>query len=850
MVSNLRYIQHFIRFVLFIIVGMGTSLTVLAQETGADTNKTNATENLNDTNIVEQAANDALDETVFYTADSSTQMNMDGSVELYKNAIVKYGDITLKADYIKYSFSSNEVFASGVPDTAGLVKGKPNFKEGGQAYDADTIRYNFKTKKGYIKQITTQIADGHIFGKTVKKTPDEVLYVKNGAFCPCEDKDALTLIKVNKIKVIPDKKIITGPWYLSIGKVPTPLGFFLGYFPNSKKQSSGILIPSYGESDQLGFFLLNGGWYQPLSPKADLQLTGDIYSKGSWGAKSILRYKNRYQYNGNLNLTYNVNKTNTKEFPDYSENRNFFVRWSHIKDGKARPGTSFSADVNAGSSQAFTNNLNTSFNDYLSNNFRSNVSYSKSFIGTPMNFSISANHNQNTLDRTFTISLPEAAFNVSRIFLPLGFLKGENDLKTRWFEKIGLNYSANFTNRLNTTEDQLRADNWKYLKSQINNGVRHSANLSTSLKAGPLTINPRASLTDRMYFRTLRKFYDNEVQQAVTDTIPGFNNTLDYDFGVNFTTQLYGMFTYKKGPIKAIRHQFTPTFSLNYNPDFSTREYGYFGEGGTFSSYSPYQIGPYGTPREGESGSFTINLQNNLEAKVKSKKDTISGTKKIKLIEGFNISASHNMLADSLKWTDIAINGRTTLFKNLSFNYRSVYDAYNYDDSTGVKLNESLYSARGKLARMKSTTFATTWGFKIGGKEPENESLKDFKPLKYVSKNVAFSANLSYNVSLNRRFISGVDTVVTVQSFSASGSLDFFKKVKIGYLTGYDFVQKQLTPTTFNIYVDLNCWEFTANVVPFGERKSYYISLNMKSAILKDVKLERRRNLTQNNLLY
>jgi len=825
--------------------------TVQAQETVADTVKSYANEPIEDSTVVESDDNDALDKEVFYTALDSQIFNMtDKTVELYGNAEVSYGSINLKANYIKYGFLNNEVFACGLTDTAGVVIGKPIFSEGGQAYDADTIRYNFKTKKGYIKQIATQIADGHIFGKTVKKTPDDVLYIKNGAFCPCEDKDAKTLIRVNKIKVIPDKKIITGPWFLSIGKIPTPLGFFLGYFPNSKKQSSGILIPSYGESEQLGFFLLNGGWYQPLSPKADLQLTGDIYSKGSWGAKSLLRYKNRYKYNGNLDLTYNVNKTNSKDFPDFQENRNFFVRWSHIKDGKSRPGTSFSADVNAGSSQAFTNNLNTNINDYLSNTFRSNVSYSKSFIGTPINLSISANHTQNTLDRTFTVSLPEAALNVSRIYIPLSFLKSENDLKTRWFEKIGVNYSTNFTNRLSTTEDQLRADNWDYLKTQINNGLRHTANVSTSLKAGPVTVNPRASFTDRMYFRTLKKFYDNEVQQAVTDTIPGFSNTLDYNFGVNFTTQLYGMYTYKKGPIKAIRHQFTPSFTLNYNPDFSTREYGYTGANGSFSSYSPYQLGPYGIPPEGESGGFTINLQNNLEAKIKSKSDSITGFKKVKLIEGFNIAASHNLIADSLKWTDIALNGRTTLFKNLSLNYRGVYDPYSFNDSTGVKLNESLYSATGKLARMKSTTLAATWGFRLGGKEPKNENLKEIKPLNYVSKNIAFSSNLSYNINLNRRFINGVDSVVTTQSISASGSLDFFNKVKIGYLTGYDYVQKELTPTTFNLYVDLNCWEFKATVVPFGIRKSYYLSLNMKSAILKDVKLERRRNLTQNNLLY
>ena len=785
-----------------------------------------------------------LSEKVLYQAADSQLFDLSEKVvHLYGKASVKYGNIELKADYIAFYFESNQVFASGLPDTSGSIAGKPVFLDKGQEYQADTIRYNFKTQKGYIKQIGTSINDGHVYGRTVKKTPDEVMYIRDGEFCPCEDKDAKTRIHVKKIKVIPNKKIITGPWNLRIGKIPTPLAFFMGYFPNNPSRSAGILIPTYGESERQGFFLLNGGWYQPLSERMDLQVTGSGYSKGSWGARTLLRYNHKYRFNGNLNLTYDVNRQSLRDLPDFTENRNFFIRWSHTQDPKARPNSRFNASVNAGSNATFQNTLNSNITDYVSNTFQSSVRYSKSWPGKPFNLNLGASHNQDTRQRTFNINLPEVGFTVSRVYLPLSFLKGEKTTKTKWFEKIGINYSMNAANRLTVSEDELKLDNLTRLRQKMRNGVRHNTSLQTNLKAWHFTINPSFRLTERWAFNSIRRFYDNDSQRSVTDTLPGFKRAHDYAFSTGVTTKLYGMFTYKRGPVQAIRHVMIPSVNVNYRPAFSTRRYGFFGNNGAYSSYSPLETGIYGTPPEQESGGMGFNLQNNLEMKVRQRKDGEVVLKKISLIDNFNASTNFDMLRDSLKWNNINVNARTKLFKSLNLTYNASFDPYNYNDQTGGRLNESLWKARRKLARMINTRFAAGWNFSLGKGDGE-------KGTKGVSRWVGFTGNANYNLNLNRNFIGGKDTIITTQSVSVSGDLKLFGKATIGYFTGYDFTQKEFTPTTLNLYVDLNCWELRINYVPFGFRKSYGVTLNMKSALLKDVKLERKRNLSDEDLVF
>lgn len=776
---------------------------------------------------------------VNYDADDSLIFDYDkGIVYLYGNAQVTYQKIKLKADYISFNFKNNNVVAAGIPDTSGNVAGKPEFADGDQVYNADTIKYNFETKKGIIKDVGTAIADGHVYGETVKKTEDDIMYIKKAEYCPCEDKDAKTRIRVNKLKVIPNEKIVSGPWNLRIGKIPTPLGFFLGYFPNNEAESAGILIPQYGESDQLGFYLINGGWYQPLGKKADLQLTGDIYSKGSWGGKSVFRYNNRYNYNGNLSFTYNNLKNGIKGLDSYTEQKTSRLIWSHRQDPKARPNSNFSANVNIGSSESYRNTINTNIDNFVTNTFQSNIAYSKSFPGKPYSLALSASHNQNTQTKTFNFTLPTATFNLSRVNLPLSFLKSKSNNKTMWYEKIGFNMSSEASNRLTVQESELKFDNLNTLLKQSKNGIRHNANLSTNLKAWYFTITPSARFTDRMYFDQLSQYYDPARDQHVIDTISKFSNVYNYSFSTSFTTKLYGMYSFKKGPIKAIRHVMIPSASLNYTPEFNYTVDKNIND--SLVNYNPFAQGIYGTPNNIETGGLSLSLQNNVEMKMSRKNEEGEPElKKVKLIESFNLTSNYNQFADSLRWSNISSNFRTTLFKQLSITANAIFDPYAVNMTTGANYEDSYYNQTGKIVRLTNGNAALSYRF----------VLNDY--WKSVDKEIfGFTANANLNYTVNRSISNGEMINNETNSFTVRGDLSFLKKFRVSYYTGYDFQLKQATTSKIDLYIDLNCWEARIGYVPTGFLKSVQFSINMKSAILKDVKLERRRNLSDEAKLF
>lgn len=775
------------------------------------------------------------DDTIYFDYPNST-------VYLFGNAIITYEDLELKADFVSFNYITNNVTAAGRADSTGKIIGKPVFKDGGQSFDADTIKYNFKSKKGIIKQVGTGIADGHVYGKTVKKTEDDIMYIENGEYCPCEDKNAKTRISTGKIKVIPEKKVITGPWFLKIGKIPTPLGFFLGYFPNEQGESAGILIPRYGESAQLGFFLLDGGWYQPLGKNADLQVTGDIYTKGSYGMKSIFRYKSKYHFNGNLDLKYNVIKSGISGLPNSSESKNTFIRWSHIQDPKARPNTAFNASVNIGSNSTFRSSINTSIQDFLTNTFQSNISYSKRWAGKPYNLAISGNHSQNTQTKIFNLSLPNVTFNLSRVNLPLSFLKDKTNSKNTWYENIGFNYTATASNRITANESALRMDSLNQLINSSRNGIRHSASLSTNINAWHFIVNPSVNFTDRMYFDKLDRSYDVARDQAVIDTIASFSNVYDYSFNTRVTTKLYGMYRFKKGKVKAIRHVVIPSATLNYSPGFDRSISGNFGDSASLITYDPYSIGIYGTTSAQEVGGLALNLQNNVEMKINSKdKDGNNASKKIKLIDALSFSSFYNVFKDSVRWSNVNTNFRTSLFQKINITANAVFNPYQIDTTSGQNTNTSLYKSTGQLAKMRNANLALGYNFRLS-------DLWD----KFSDKTLNLSTNANVNYTYSSFY--SVSEKQYNESFSKSltfsGDLKFLTRFSVGYFTGYDFVAKKITPTSLNLYVDLNCWELRVNYIPTGFLKSIQVSLNMKSAILKDVKIQRRKNLSENNVLF
>jgi lipopolysaccharide assembly outer membrane protein LptD (OstA) len=798
----------------------------------------------------------ALQFTVDYSADDSMIYDLETKeIYLYGNASVKYDNIDLKAAKINYNAENFSVSAEGVPDSIGKMVSTPIFKEGEQQFDATSMKYNFKSKKGFIKDVRTAVAEGHLFGKTVKTTADnKVIYIKDGEYCPCEDPEAHTRFKISKLKVIKDDKIVTGPGYMTIWKVPTPIAFPFGFFPNTTKQQSGILIPQYGDGGDRGFFLINGGYYQPLGEHIDTKILGDIYTRGSWALKNLTRYKKIYKFDGNFNVDYNIQKINDQEFPNYEELSNFFVRWTHSQDPKARPDSRFSASVNAGSSQNFRNNLNTSQNNFLNNTFNSSITYSKNFPGRPFSFNAAARHSQNSLTRNFDFTLPSASFNVSRIFLPLSFLRQNDAGSEKWFEKIGLNYTSDLTNNLSVSESQLKLNELGKLTDDFKNGIQHASSLSTSLKAWNFSINPSLSLTDKMYFSTIRKEFIGDT--LVVRKVDGFKQSPDFSFSTSASTKVFGMYRFNSNKIKAVRHVITPSATYSYTPGLAKYE-SYIDTAGNRTEYSIYDEGIYGSTSELKRQSIGLALINNVEMKVATRKDTASDTRILKILENLSVNSGYNILADSVKWSDLAVSMRTPIYKTIGLVMSGSYSPYSFNQD-GKNINESLLKDRGRLLRMnrisgnidatlqsKNTAASTT-------KETENISEEDLEFIEnnkglFVDFTVPWSLNFNYQAAVSKTYqailLPTQKRVNFTQSVIFNGDLRLFERVKIGFNSGYDFQLDEFTTTNLNLYIDLNCWEFTAGYIPFGLRKSYNFAINIKTSILKDLKIQKRGNL-------
>ncbi|MBL7981035.1 MAG: LPS-assembly protein LptD [Flavobacteriales bacterium] len=793
-----------------------------------------------------------LQSEVRYEARDSIRYDLkEQTVYLFGAATVKYQGIQLTADRIAFSFKNEEASAFGAPDSTGAVVGKPQFAQDGHTIDADSIRYNFRTKTGMIREVRTEEQTAWLSASLSKRHPSGEVHGKGGMLTTCDRPHPHYHFKVSRMIVVPDDKIVAGPAYMKVGNVPTPLALPFATFPNRKGGSGGVLIPTWGDNANLGFFLLNGGYYLPVNDHFDLQLTGDIYSKGSWAARALARYRTRYRYTGNLNLSHSTLLNSDPDFPDFSKQQNFFVRWNHQMDPKASLTDRFSASLNVGTSNNFTNNFNSSFNDYISNTFQSNVQWTHLWTGKPYNLAVSMRHSQNTLNRTFDITLPSATFNLQRI-LPIQMLRPAG-APSRWYDQLAVNYTAQFDNRLSTTEDQIYLGNISRLAKQMQNGVRQATAVTTTFKSRFFTFNPEFRFTERWYTETLRKTYFPDADTTITDTVPGFSRVGEWGAGATLTSKLYGMYIFRGERLKAIRHTLTPSVGLTYRPDQSTEVFGPYGPNGALGSYSPYDIGIYGKPAAGESGTLNLGLIQNVEAKVrdgKASRDSVSTQfKKMKLIDFLGINSSYDMLRDSVRWSPVNISARTALFNLVNVNLVSIWDPYAVNTS-GQRIDRSERSVSGKLARMVYTNVAV--GFDLKSKrygQPLSSTdtgtervVEDSDPTKgsRQSFNMPWRLGVNYSYDINRSYLNDTYIDSERQSVLFNGDVTVLKYWKLGVSSGYDIVAEELTPTSLNLYWDLHCWEFNANVIPFGERKSFMLRLNIKASILRDLKVEQR----------
>jgi len=810
------------------------------------------------TDTIKKSSNAFLTEKVHYTATDSMQIDMlNQKAYLFNHAEVIYEDMKMNAGYIEIDFKNNLVRASGIKDSAGKMVQKPVFSNADGKYDAGEITYNFDTKKGKIKDVITQQGEGFIHGRDIKKDSNNTYFVGHGKYTTCDLEHPHFYIGAKKIKVIPNDKIVTGPAVLYIADIPTPLAIPFGYFPNKKGRASGIIIPTYGESNNWGFFLRDGGFYYGKNELFDLALLGSIFANGSYGGKINSNYKKRYKYAGNLNMSYSHYINGDRELPNSTISNEFFVRWNHQQDMKAHPSSRFSANVNAGSN-SFNRYNGGVTSDYLSNTFQSNIAYSKSFTGTPFNFSANARHNQNTITRKMDISLPELALTMNRIYP----FKNSKNVKPKWYDKIGVSANANARNDINTYDSILFTNQ---TIGKMKNGARLNVPISTSLNVLKyFTLTPTLNTSSTVYFQTIRKRYDSNVNTIFTDTLIGAQVANEFNANLGLTTRLYGDYFFKFKRLKQIRHVATPTISANFRPDFSESQYGYYQKVqsdtlGNYQQYSIFQNGIYGSPAAGQSGVIGFTLNNTLEAKKRIQTDSGSVSSKSSLIDNLGVSFFYNMAAKNYKWSTINLNGRTKLFKLFDINTTAILDPYQID-STGTRIERFEWNNQ-RIGRLTNANISISTSIRSKEKnnnQPKTSKLATEDELDYINRNpnayVDYSIPWSLNVYYNMNYTKQIEQVLVgtttsflikdkyTQSVTFNGDLSITKKWKLSVTSGYDFTTKEITLTSINVYRDLHCWEMHFNWVPFGFRQSFSIDINVKSSVLRDLKLSRRKD--------
>ena len=804
-----------------------------------------------------------LEYPIVYNARDSIRYETKGQkIYLFGDAYVNYQTMNLKSEYIEIDNAKNTITAFGKKDSLGVESGTPVFKDGQQEIACRKMVYNLKTKKGKIYDIETKEGDLLLLGSEVKKDSNNVVYMKNLRCIPCQFKDSRTVFRAKLAKIIPNDKIITGPMYLEIGGVPTPLGLPFGYFPNTKKRHSGIIIPTYGNSEALGFYLKEGGFYWGISDRTDMTIRGDIYSNGSFGLRTVNNYMVNYKYSGALSLGYSQFKTGEKEIPNsLAKQQDISITWRHTQDQKSNPTIRFSSDVNIKTSNFNKyNSINTG--QYLTNTFQSNINFTKSFKVSSL--SINARHDQNTTTHIMNISFPELTFNINR-FYPF---KKEGRIKQNALDKIGISYLFEAKNTLSGRDTTIFKGN---VGDSIKYGIKHTLPISTNLTVFKyFTLTPSLNLSAVMYTKTQNKELDFTTNKIVSTTDKNFKTGYDANFSAALTTKFFMDYVFKSKRIKQIRHLLIPTLNYTYRPNFGETQYGFWKDvisdttNKRKTKYSVFENTLFNGPIFGTQNSLGVNLNNNLEAKIRKKTDTGYVYTKVVLLQNLSFNGSYNFAADSFKMTTIGMSGRTKIWKFFDVVFGSTFDPYHavtrsYKNAAGVetistyKTKEYEINTNGKLARFTVGNIALTASFSsntLQSMRVKKPDLTNGSEQGAVATNTAqsqqnklpWNLNVYYNITFDRT----TSVLKKVQTLNFSGDIAVTKYWKLGLTSGYDFTTKNLSYTSFNVGRDLKCWQARIDWVPFGFRKSYSLTINLKSSMLSDVKIPRQRSWYDN----
>ncbi|WP_339656945.1 putative LPS assembly protein LptD [Flavobacterium frigidarium] len=819
---------------------------------------------------------------VKYKADNYVKIDQKKKlVTLYDKAELYYEDVELKSGIIVLDYEKNEVYAGRIKDSTGKYTQYPNFKQGANEVQPDSIRFNFKTQKALIYNSRSDQGEFRIKAQVTKKENDSVYFLKGVRFTTSKDVDNPEYyFQTNKVKFIPGKKVITGLTNMVIADVPTPIALPFAYFPMSKETNvSGIILPSYNDSNTRGFSLQNGGYYFALSDHYDLTFLGDYYTNGSYGLRFESSYAKRYNYRGNINFRYENLITSERGFPDYAKQKIYNLQWSHSRDNKSNPNSTFSASVNLGSSKYFQQSINqANVGSNLNNTLSSSVSYSKTFNSIPqVRMSLSATHSQNTQTEVINMTLPTLQLSVDRIY-PFA---GKDDIKKGFFKNINLQYNLSGRNSITTT-DSLFFKPQMFRDAQV--GVQHSIPLSTNFKLFKyFSASTSVNYEEVWYAKTIERNFDVDQGAVVDKTVNGFDAYRTYSFSSSLGTTVYGTFNFGEDKkIQSIRHVMRPSLSYGYTPSFEKYYDTYDSDGtGTISKqYTRFEGGIFGAPGLTNSNVLGFDLSNTFEAKVRDTDSTKTEPKKIMLLNNLNLSTSYNLDADgvtSLAWSPVRVSGGTQLFKDkMNVNFGATLDPYAIDNS-GTRINTFNIDNGGSLFRMTSANMTLNYSissqqndknknkkndqtqrnggreddlfgrntvnngnvsqFDDDGEDPGEDVISEF----FTSKlpwDMTFAYSLTYGNNNREREIIG-------NSIMISANADLTPKWKAGISTGYDFVQNGVTYTQLRFERDLLSWRMDFNWTPFGTNANWGFFIGIKSGVLSDIKWDKRSTSTR-----
>ena len=846
---------------------------------------------------INRSKKNGIDAPVQYVAnDSLVYEGASGMAYLFGESNVKYEDMDLKSEEIYMCLDSSLVHARGGKDSTGVDFGTPVFVMGKDTYETDSMSFNFKTKKGLISNVYTEQDDGFLTSELSKRNSKGELFLQHGRYTTCDDPHPDFYIAMSRAKVTPGKKAVMGPAYLVVADVPLPLAIPYGFFPFSKSYSSGLIMPTYGDETERGFYLRDGGYYFAISDKIDLKVLGEIYTKGSWGLSAASNYKKRYRYSGSFFASYQNTINGEKNMPDYSKQTSFKIQWSHRQDAKANPFRTLSASVNFATSSYERNNLTSMYNpqSYSQTTRTSSVSMSNTFSSIGMTLSTTMNLSQNMRDSTISMTLPDLNISISR-FYP--FKRKKMAGKERWYEKISMSYTGQLSNSITTKEDKLLHSS---LSRDWRNGMQHSIPVSGNFTLfNYLNINPSINFTDRMYLNKINRSWDEAAQKEVTDTIDGFYNIYNWSMSVSASTKLYIFYTpWRKlfgDKIKTIRHVFTPQVSFNYAPDFSSSRYGYYetyqktDANGNVSlvEYSPYSNGLYGVPGKGKTGSLSVDISNNIEMKIKSDADS-TGEKKISLIDELGASMSYNFATDIRPLSDLSTRLRLKLTKSYTLNLNAVFASYAYElDENGRPYlsNTKTLWGMGKFGRfqgMSQNISYTLDNTKVGnffkwlrgekvdkkkgsnrddedeedelnretnedddmqrgqrGARKENAGKAETDEDGYMKFSIPWSLSFGYGISMRENTGGNFNydkmryPYKFTQTLNCSGNIRLSDGWNISFSSGYDFENKKISMTTASLGRDLHCFNMSCQLV-LAPYTSYNFSFRCNAATLTD----------------